>query len=178
MKTSTFKKIQGLTRMTVRELRDKHVEIFGEESRSYHKEFLRKRIAWRIQALAEGDLSERSRRRAEQLANDADLRTRTPRDPVASGSLEVAERTVTSRISPSNDPRLPLPGMLLAREYKGRDIVVKVLDNGFEYENRRYKSLSAIAKEVTGSKWNGFVFFGIARGIGKNENDKRSRNDK
>jgi len=68
--------------------------------------------------------------------------------------------------------------MLLAREYKGRDIVVKVLDNGFEYENRRYKSLSAIAKEVTGSKWNGFVFFGIARGTSKNGNDKRSRNDK
>ncbi len=177
MKTSTFKEIQGLTRITVGELRDKHIEVFGEESRSYHKEFLRKRIAWRIQALAEGDLSERARRRAEQLANDADLRTRTPRDPIASGSLEVATRTVTSRLSPSNDPRLPLPGMLLAREYKGRDIVVKVLDNGFEFENRRYKSLSAIAKEVTGSKWNGFVFFGIVRGSTSRGNEKSSRSD-
>lgn len=177
MKTSTFKEIQGLTRMTVGELRDKHVEVFREESRSYHKEFLRKRIAWRIQALAEGDLSTRARRRAEQLANDADLRTRTPRDPVASGSLEVAARTVTSRLSPSSDPRLPLPGMLLAREYQGRDIVVKVLDNGFEYENRRYKSLSAIAKEITGVKWNGFIFFGIARGTARNGNSKSSRRD-
>ena len=52
------------------ELREKHLEVFGEESRSHHKTFLRKRIAWRIQALAEGGLSERARRRAEDLDHD------------------------------------------------------------------------------------------------------------
>jgi hypothetical protein len=56
---------------------------------------------------------------------------------------------------------VPLPGVLLHREYKGRDIVVRVLDEGFEFEDRRYKSLTAIAREVTGGKWNGFVFFGL-----------------
>ena len=87
------------------EVREKHLEVFGEETGSYHKEFLRKRIAWRLQAVAEGDLSERARRRAEELANDADLRTRAPRDPVASGSAEVKARTATDRVSPSRGPR-------------------------------------------------------------------------
>jgi len=98
MEATTYQEVQGLSRMTVGELRDKYLEVFGEETRSYHKEFLRKRIAWRIQALADGDLSERARRRAEELANDADLRTRSPRDPVASGSAEVKARTAISRI--------------------------------------------------------------------------------
>jgi len=164
MNTTTYKEIQGLSRMTVGELREKHLEVFGEETRSHHKEFLHKRIAWRLQALAEGDLSERARRKAEELANDADLRMRAPRDPARLGSAEVKARTTTSRIPPSRDPRLPVPGTLLAREFQGRDIVVKVLDNGFEFDGRRYKSLSAIAQEVTGKKWNGFLFFGIAGG--------------
>jgi hypothetical protein len=164
MEASTYQEIQGLSRMTVGELREKYLDVFGEETRSYHKEFLRKRIAWRIQARAEGDLSERARRRAGELADDADLRIRTLRDPIKSGSAEVRARTATSHMRSSRDPRLPLPGTLLAREFKGRDIVVKVLDNDFEFEGHRYKSLSAIAKEVTGSKWNGFLFFGIAGG--------------
>jgi len=164
MNTTTYKEIQGLSRMTVGELREKYLDVFGEETRSYHKEFLRKRIAWRVQALAEGDLSERARRRAEELANDADLRIRAPREPAEKGSADVKKRTVTSRASGSRDPRLPLPGTLLVREFRGKTIVVKVLDEGFEYDNRRYKSLSAIARKVTGSKWNGFLFFGLAGG--------------
>lgn len=161
MEAKLFHEIQGLSRMTVGELRDKYVEVFGEQSRSFHKDFLRKRIAWRIQALAEGGLSERARRRAAELANDADLRIRTPRKPVEAGMIQEKARTTTSRIPSGRDPRLPMPGTILAREYQGRDIVVKVLDNDFEFEGRRYKSLSAIAREVTGTKWNGFLFFGI-----------------
>lgn len=60
--------------MTVGQLRQEHIEVFGEESRSNHKQLLFRRIAWRIQALAEGGLSERARRRAMEIANDADLR--------------------------------------------------------------------------------------------------------
>jgi hypothetical protein len=161
METTTYQEVRGLFRMTVRELREKYHELFGEETRSHHKEFLLKRIAWRMQALAEGDLSERARKRAEELANDADLRIRTPRDSVRSGSMAVRARSATGRLSPSRDPRLPLPGTLLTREFKGRDIVVKVLDHGFECDGRRFKSLSAIAQEITGSKWNGYAFFAI-----------------
>jgi len=78
MEPETYQEIQRLSRMTVSELRDKYLEVFGEQTRSRHKEFLKKRIAWRIQALAEGDLSERARRRAEELANDADFAERMP----------------------------------------------------------------------------------------------------
>jgi hypothetical protein len=167
MKTATYQEIQGLSRMTLRELREKYLDVFGEETRSCHKEFLRKRLAWRIQALAEGDLSERAKRRAEELANDADLRIRAPRDPIPSGLAEVRTRSVNGRVAPSPDARLPLPGTLLVREYRGRDIVVKVLDGGFEFDNRRYRSLSAIAREVTGSKWNGYLFFGLKQASAK-----------
>ena len=162
MEASTYQQIQELSRMTVGQLREKYLEVFGEESRCHHKAALRKRIAWRLQALAEGGLSERARRRAEELANDADLRMRAPRDPIRPGSAEVRARTTKSRIPPSCDPRLPVPGTLLAREFRGRDVVVKVLDGGFEFEGQRYHSLSAIANKVTGTKWNGFLFFGLA----------------
>ena len=156
-----YKEIQALARMSVGELREKYLEVFGEETRSRHKDFLRKRIAWRIQSLAEGGISERARRRAAELARDADLRLRAPRDPVPAGKAEVKSRSTTSRLQQGRDPRLPLPGVLLHRRYQGRDIVVRVLDQGFEYEGRRYKSLSAIAREVTGTKWNGYLFFGL-----------------
>lgn len=174
MEIATFQEIQKLSRMTVGELREKYLEVFCEQTRSRHKEFLRKRIAWRIQALAEGDLSERARKRVEELANDADLRMRAPRDPAGLGSAEVMARTTKSCISSSRDSRLPLPGTLLVREYQDRDIVVKVLESGFEFNDRRYKSLSAIAREVTGSRWNGFLFFGISGGGTGNSGNRSS----
>ncbi len=70
-----------LERMTVTELRRRYAEVFGEETRSYHKAYLVRRIAWRVQANAEGDLAERARRlreRAMEIADDADLRMRAP----------------------------------------------------------------------------------------------------
>jgi hypothetical protein len=149
--------------MTVRDLREKYLEVFGEETRSHHKEFLRRRIAWRLQALAEGDLSERARKRAEELANDADLRIRIPHDSARSATRAVGGPSATGRLSPSRDPRLPPPGTFLTRKFRGSDIVVKVLDHGFEYDGRRFKSLSAIAQEITGSKWNGFAFFALTK---------------
>src|SRR5450631_3585111 len=77
--TAMRKEIDELSRMTVGQLRKKYLEVFAEESQSNHKQFLFRRIAWRIQALAEGGLSERARRRALDIANDADLRIRAPR---------------------------------------------------------------------------------------------------
>ena len=168
MEAGTVQQIQGLSRMTVGELREKYIEVFGEETRSYHKAFLRKRIAWRLQALAEGGLSERARRRAGELANDADLRLRAPRDQSRPGSAAEQARTTADRLPPSRDRRLPLPGTLLVRTFQGRDLVVQVLDDGFAFEGRRYRSLSAIARQVTGSQWNGFAFFGLTRGKRRN----------
>lgn len=70
------------------------------------------------------------------------------------------------------DPRLSAPGGVVERRYKGRDIVVKVREEGFEYEGKLHKSLSAIGREVTGTKWNGFLFFGCAVDNG-GTNEKR-----
>jgi hypothetical protein len=147
--------LAGLRRMTVGELREKYLAAFGEETRSGNKDFLRKRIAWRIQEFAEGGLSERARQRAEELARDADLRLRAP-DPE-----KLAGKTVVRQLPVSNDRRLPMPGTILTREYRGGTVTVTVLDGGFAYEGQVYRSLTAVAKAVTGTHWNGFHFFGL-----------------
>jgi hypothetical protein len=157
--TSVLKQIEQLRRMTVTELRKQYLDAFGEESRSYHKEFLFRKIAWRIQAKAEGGLSERARRRALEIANDADLRVTAPRQ--STSNPDAANRTVVGTIELSPDRRMPLPGTLLTRQHQGKTVAVKVLDDGFEHDGRRYRSLSAIASEVTGTRWNGYAFFGL-----------------
>jgi hypothetical protein len=86
MSANIAKEVAALGRLTVKDLRAKHLEVFGEATRSGNKDWLRKRIAWRIQANASGDLSERARRRADELANDADLRT-TSRGREVQGQL-------------------------------------------------------------------------------------------
>jgi hypothetical protein len=111
--------------------------------------------------MAEGDLSERARRRALEIANDADLRIRAPKD---FGPKDAARRTVVGIIDGKRDCRLPEPGTLVTREFKGRTFVVKVLADSFEYEGRRYTSLSAIASQITGTRWNGFAFFALNGG--------------
>ena len=83
--------IDQLAQMTVSQLREKYFEVFGEESRSNHKQFLFRRIAWRIQALAEGGLSERARQRALEIANDADLRIRAPKTFFAQNTVSVRD---------------------------------------------------------------------------------------
>lgn len=163
LETTVRKEIEALRHMTVGQLRQKHVEVFGEETHSNHKEFLFRRIAWRIQALAEGGLSERARRRALEIANDADLRIRAPKT-VFQQDVGFSQENVKRKVAAENDPRLPFAGSEIARDYKGRRIVVKVLASGFEYEGKIFRSLSAIAREVTGTKWNGFLFFGLASG--------------
>jgi len=151
--------IEQLRGSTVAALKIRFRELFGEESKSSNKQFLFRRIAWRMQANAEGDLSERARRRASEIASDADLRTRAPKGFVTESSCAGEGSVDHSR--PQRDWRLPAPGTLLTRRLEDRQIVVKVLGDGFEYESRRYRSLSAIAREVTGTRWNGLLFFGL-----------------
>jgi len=161
--TSIAQILLGMRRKTVRELRAQYLDLFGEETRSYNKEHLIRKIAWRIQELAYGGLSERARRRALEIVNDADLRVTMPRGMARMDSPGVAERTMVTKLSNRRDRRLPIPGTLLVREYKGRDVIVKVLEDGFEHEGKVFNSLSAIAKKVTGTKWNGHVFFGTKK---------------
>ncbi len=163
METTMAAQIRALREMTVPELAAKYLEVFGEETRSRNKDFLWKRIAWRMQAVEEGDFAERAHRRAAELANDADVRVRPPRDAFDAGEAPpTRERTAKPPLGRRHDVRLPMPGTVLTGGYRGRVLRVTVLDGGFEFEGRVYRSLSAIASEVTGSRWNGFLFFGLS----------------
>ena len=143
--------IENLRKLKVTELKTRYHDLFGEASRSFNRAHLFRRIAWRLQAQAEGDLGERARQRAAELANDLDLRLRAPRsfwhEIECNGEI------------PNRDPRLPPAGTVLERVYQGQILRVTVLGSGFEYEGKHYASLSAIAYRVTGTRWNGFHFF-------------------
>ena len=130
-----------LQRMTVAELRARYQEIFDEQTSARNKQWLIKRMIWRLQSLEEGGLSERARKRAMELANDADIRSSPPK-----------EKALDCTPFPSNqDQRLPIPGTVLIRQYKNQRIEVGIESDGFEYQGQKFKSLSAVAKHITGS---------------------------
>ncbi len=157
MDEAVYREIEQLQGMRSEELRVRYREVFGEETGTHHKQHLVRRIAWRLQALAQGDLPERARHRALAIANDADLKMQVP-----SGWMPRDQRKKTAREG-RQDPRLPPAGTLLRRRYGERTVVVKVLAEGFEYEGRHYDSLSAVARAVTGTRWNGWLFFALAQ---------------
>ncbi len=159
MKNNLRRELAAIERMTVGELQQRHEEVFGERARSRHKQYLVRRIAWRLQADAEGGLSERARRRAEELANIADVRVTPPRSGSANGPTRPAGKTAAP--TPLSDRRIPPVGATIVRPYKGQTLTVTVLANGFEHQGQRYASLSAVAKAVTGSHLSGFRFFGL-----------------
>jgi hypothetical protein len=157
------KEIESLRKLKTRALKTRYRELFGEESPSSNQLHLFRRIAWRLQAEAEGQLSERARQRAWELAQDADLRVRAPR-----AFWDTLGANPAAPEGPSNrDPRLPAPGSTLKRTHRGRPLVVEVLERGFRYNGKIYGSLSAIAYQVTGTRWNGFLFFadGLNTGV-------------
>jgi hypothetical protein len=159
MTLNVGKEVAALSRMTVGELRERYAELFAETTQARNRTWLIRRIIWRMQSLAGGGLSEQARQRAEELANTSDLRVTAPRAPKLSPAAP--ERTKTVACPVKSGSRLPLPGTLITRQYKGRQIQVKVVANGFEFEGELYKSLSAVAKKITGSHLNGFKFFNL-----------------
>ncbi|MCL2641493.1 MAG: DUF2924 domain-containing protein, partial [Phycisphaerales bacterium] len=112
------KQITELQHMTSGQLRQKYEDVFGEPTRTGNKAFLVKRIAWRIQSLGEGTLSERARRRAAELARDSDIRMTMPRGPKLSEGAK--QRTTVVPVPSLGDDRLPVVGTILTREYQGR----------------------------------------------------------
>ena len=157
---STVSELSALKRMTVDQLRAKYIEVFGEPTGARHKDWLTKRIAWRLQALAEGGLSERALQRARELARETDLRLSPPK--ATSTIAFPADRQISIRQRKGPDRRLPIPGTVITRPYKCQTLQVKVLAEGFEYEGERFASLSALAKRITGSHCNGYQFFRMA----------------
>src|SRR5260221_14444980 len=119
------REIAILPRLTVKQLRLKFAEVFGEPTNAHNRAWLVKRIAWRLQANAEGGLSERALARAAELANDADLRLSPPK-----GATAPAPDAPPAVIPMRGDKRLPPPGTILTRPYKGETIQVLVLAGG------------------------------------------------
>ena len=150
-----------LTQMATRDLQTRFAEVFGESTHVHNRTWLIKRIAWRIQALADGDLSERARQRAAELANDADLRLSAPQ------TLPHAAKPAAETASLHRDPRLPAPGTHLTRQYTGRKLLIEVLERGFQYKGQVYRSLSAVAKAITGCHCNGYLFFRLGQEGGR-----------
>jgi Protein of unknown function (DUF2924) len=138
MSDTVLAQIAALKGKSTPELRDMWKELFGREPPVLGRRYLEDRIAFRLQELRHGGLSDRARRRLDALADQLEPKAARRRDPGR-----------------------PIPGTRLVREWKGVEHVVTVREQDFEYDNRSYRSLSAIAREVAGSRWNGWLFFGL-----------------
>ncbi len=156
--------IGQLPEMGPRELQAIHETMFGARHAISNCTHLRRKIAWHLQARREGGLPQSARSFALGIARDATLRSRIGENAnLRQGTIPASRTATASVVRPRADTRVPMPGSLLIRKYKGRTIVVKVFPTGFEFEGRRYTSLSAIASEITGTHWNGYAFFQLGK---------------
>lgn len=148
MTSSVTAQVAALPDKPTDELKRMWRDLFGTSLPPYNRAFLVKRLAYRIQELAFGGLSEETEERLDSLARDA----------VYADPARMRRRLVNR----------PVTGTRLMREWQGVEHHVTVLDNGFEYQGRRYKSLSVIARTITGTRWSGPRFFGLrSSGVGK-----------
>jgi len=155
---SMIRQIHRLRSMTVAELQIEWRRLYGAESRSRNRDFLWKRLAWRLQELQRGGLSPKAQQRIDELAPSAFERARTPSAAVPD---DATPRPAETR-QRSRDARLPVPGSVITKTYKGRELRVTVRDDGYEYDGAMYGSLTAVAKAVTGSRSiNGKLFFNL-----------------
>ncbi|WP_209426930.1 DUF2924 domain-containing protein [Pararhodobacter sp. SW119] len=130
------------------ELKQKWRELFDSEPPPFNRHYLESRLAYRIQELAYGGLKLETIRRLERLGEELDGGDRRKRSIRA-------------------DRDRPIIGTRLVREWQGVEQVVTVTAEGFEWQGRPYKSLSAIARAITGTRWNGWVFFGLKNHRGR-----------
>jgi hypothetical protein len=138
MNDTVLAQIAALKAKSTAELRDLWRELFGKELPVLGRRYLEDRIAYRVQELHFGGLSDRARRKLDALADQL-------------------EPKATRR----RDPGRPVAGTQLRRQWQGTEHVVTVREHDFEYEGQPYRSLSAIAREIAGSRWNGWLFFGL-----------------
>lgn len=154
MTDTVLKQIAELPSLPYGRLKEMWKEYFGVEPPAYRRGFLIRGLAHRIQELAYGGLSDAHQARLDALVEEAEAERsgKKPRKKAPKG-----EQMIT--------------GTRLIREWKGVDHEVTVIEGGFEYQGRRYRSLSAIARAITGTRWNGPLFFGLRshRGGGKGE---------
>ena len=149
-RNSVLRQMALLQSMTLEQLREKWLDLYGEKPPQYKKQFLIKRLAFRIQELFYGGLSDQAKDHLRLVAKD---------DPVATVTRCIPEERKSSEAI--------LPGTRLVRIWNDRRYEVTVQVDGYEYEGRTFRSLSAVAREITGTRWNGKVFFGLKKTYGK-----------
>jgi len=156
MAETTLSQVMELKEKSLDELKAKYEELFpSQKAPSNNKVYLWRKIAYRMQELEYGGIPSEVQGKIEEFIQKY--------DPVNNKSLRPITNTGSSskKSRLSRDKRLPIPGTVITKGYKGISLQVKVLESGFEYNNKIYKSLTAIAKEVTGAHWNGYLFFNL-----------------
>ncbi|TRZ94935.1 DUF2924 domain-containing protein [bacterium] len=156
MAETNLSQIMELKENSLGELKTKYEELFsGQNAPSNNKIFLWRKIAYRLQELECGGISAGTQSKIQQLIQQY--------DPINNKALrpETASENHPKKSNISRDKRLPIPGTVITKEYKGIKLQIKILGSGFEYNSKIYKSLTAIAKEVTGAHWNGYLFFNL-----------------
>ena len=144
--------IMALKNATAEKLLKRYKELYGEDATGTHKTYLWRKIAYKLQEQKHGSLSAKARGKLKALIEEF--------DPINNKALRPDKPAMHQQL-PTKDKRLPIPGTVITKEYKGANYQVKVLEKGFEYNGKIYKTLSAIAKEITGAHWNGYLFFNL-----------------
>ena len=147
MTDTTLAQVAALKILPTAELKRRWRELFETEPPPYNRRFLESRLAYRVQELAYGGLKPETVARLEALGEQLD-----------GGKIEVRRKRGDDR---------PIAGTCLIREYQGIEHTVTVLADGYEWQGRPYRSLSAIARAITGTRWNGWVFFGLKNQRGR-----------
>jgi hypothetical protein len=147
MSRAVLKQIADLERMTTSELQDRWLQLVGSDPPRYSREFLIRRLAYRIQELAHGGIALSTREKMNRLLDD--------------GAYDEIGALKTNRREPQRKRGLAVLGTRLVREWNGERHEVTAVEGGFEFQGRRYRSLSAIAKLITGTHWSGPSFFGL-----------------
>lgn len=144
--------IEALKDMPTKELQRQYKELYGRDANGTHKTYLWRKIAYKLQELEQGGLSTKAENRLKALIEKF--------DPINNKTLR-PDKPVLNQQASLKDKRLPIPGTIIIKKYKSTNYQVKVLEKGFEYNENIYKTLSAIAKKITGAHWNGYLFFNL-----------------
>jgi len=148
MRSDVRNKVNALFLMTVQELSEVYLNLIGEIPYSAHKQRLIRKIAWAYQCDGIPPISTAALKRAKKIAKSTHLRTVPPKE----------FRTENSN---PDQKYILQPGVVLVRQYRGKRYEVAVKERGFELNGKFYKSISAVAKAITGTHWNGRKFFGL-----------------
>ena len=146
--------IRELQHLPTARLVERYQSLFGAAARVRNAAWLRRQIAWKLQEREFGGLSDRAKDRLDELVARIDLPLH---DATRSRPRPWAQRLPV----PRTDANTPIVGTVLSRAWRGQELRVQVRENGFEWNGVVYRSLSAVAKAITGTTWNGRLFFGL-----------------